>query len=61
MPHVHAIVQLKEKCDIRDGNAYFSYPGTLGVNIGVVRSMERAIKYICKDGEPIEFGERPKP
>lgn len=22
--------------------------------------MERAIKYICKDGEPIEFGERPK-
>jgi hypothetical protein len=23
--------------------------------------MERAIKYICKDGEPIEYGERPKP
>lgn len=58
-PHLHAIVVCKKECDIRDGNAYLTYPGTLGVNIGSVRSMENAIKYISKDGEPLEIGERP--
>jgi len=60
-PHLHAVVILKEKCDIRDGNAYFRYKDTAGVNIGVVRSIDRSIKYISKDGEPLEYGKRPVP
>lgn len=32
-PHLHAVVVLKKECDIRNGNAYLTFPGTLGVNV----------------------------
>ena len=50
---------LKKECDIRDGLAYLKFEGSCGVNIGTVRSVDKSIKYICKDGEPVESGKRP--
>ena len=57
--HLHAVVCLEKKCDIRDGVATLGFPKELGVNIQNCKSVDASLKYIEKEGVPDTYGLRP--
>ena len=47
-PHLHAVVLLKKKPNIRDGVNVFGFPVDKGVNIGNIRNLWKSIEYLGK-------------
>ena len=50
---------LDRKCDIRDGLATLGHPIEKGIDIGAVISISGAVRYVLKDGNYLEEGDRP--
>jgi hypothetical protein len=47
-PHLHAIVLLKKKPDIRDGRDVFGFPKPLGVRVEAIRNIWQSLDYVAK-------------
>lgn len=58
VPHFHAFLIWQKKQDVRSAN-FFDFNGHHPNIVANVRSVEKCIEYVKKDGDTLVFGEEP--